>query len=513
MRSRIDLLACALVVAFVLFLVLFGGRVHFIEVPNSAEMDGYAGKADEILSGALPRDPYHPLLYPLLAAGAGIVTGDGFSGARLVSTLSAGLFAFMTYLVGRRCFGRGVGFFALAATIFNFNVITMGMDTATDMTFAALALLVLFLSIRIGDRASAPGAVALALSFALAYFTRYSALFFLPAIAVAFFCSLRGEGARRRFGIPALFAGAAVVFLIPHFALTTRVFGSPLYNENWRNLAFKMYGNYDWNYFRNAPYDGLASVVLSSPARLAAAFARELARFFQGTLVELGGKGLAGGLFAAFALTGLYRALFSLDRKRLILVSFAFFYVALGCAFFYSGPRFMLPVLPLGYLWGGSILLEGPFSGSLRIGRRLAGWAPLAAVFMLSLCLTTAVHMRMYVAAHPVRELEAARAIERTQGRDLTVLGTFPYMQRYVKYRYLELADAEGEEIARPELYLERLRLTAQRENADFLIVGKLFMRNRPLGLLSGENVPDFLEPVSRDADVVVYRIQKGPLD
>jgi len=512
--SRIDAAAYLLVAAFVVFLIIFGGTVHFIEVPNSAEMDGYVGKADQLLAGEIPRDPFHPLLYPILSAGAGTLTGSSFTGARLVSSLFAGVFVLLTYLVGRQCFGRGVGLFSLIAMITNYNVITMGMDAATDMAFAGLALLVLSIAIRISSRADYAPVVMLALFFALAFFTRYSALFLLPTIFIALSLSLRTSRMRERLFVAALFAGAAFIFLIPHLVLTTRVFGSPFYSENWRNLAFKMYSNYDWDYFRRAPYDGMMSVILSSPAKLLVMFFREIARFFHGTLIELGGKGLAGGLCAASALAGFYRALFALDRKQIVLVSFAFFYVTLSCMFFYAGPRFMLPVLPLCYFWGGSFLLSGPFGGVLIIGkRRLPKPAPLIAIFLVALCLTTIVHTRRYVAVHPVRELEAAREIERDYGPDVTVIGTFPYMQRYVRYRYRELADASGDEIAQPGLYLNRLRTIVREEDADYLIIGKLFMKNRPLDLLAAEHVPDFLEPVLRNADVVVYRIKKGPLD
>lgn len=509
MRSKIDMTAYILIAIFVLFLIIFGWKVHIIET-NGAEMDAYADKADEILTGKIPRDAYHPLLYPILSAGIGVLVKDGFTGARIVSSLSAGLFLLAAYLLGRSCFGRAVSLFSLVALVINYNVITAGLEAATDMSFAALALLTLLFSIRISSGLSHSSLVMLALSFALAYFTRYSALFLVPTIVIAFAFSLSQVKARQKTLALAAFAGAVLFFLIPHFILTIRVFSSPFYNENWKNLAFKMYGGGDWTYFHRIPYDGLFSVLVSSPSKLFFFFIRELARFFYITVSALGGQGLAGGLFAACALLGVYNSLFALDRKRIILISFAGFCVIISCAFSYSLPRFMLPILPLCYLWGGSFILSGPWAGFFQIAKlRMIRAAPVIAVFMLALFVSTVLHLRMYVDAHPVRELEAACFIEQKYGSNVTVLGTFPYMQRYVKYSYHQLEDAYGEERIRPDLYVNRLKTVVAAARADYVIIGKLFLQNRPVGLLDLEHVPDFLDPILQNSDVVVYQVRK----
>jgi hypothetical protein len=272
-----------------------------------------------------------------------------------------------------------------------------------------------------------------------------------------------------------------------------------------------MHGGEDWTYFQRIPYDGLFSVLVSSPLKLFLFFIRELARFFHITVSALGGQDLAGGLFAACALLGVYNSLFALDRKRIILVSFAGFCVIISCAFSYSLPRFMLPILPLCYLWGGSFILSGPWTGFFQISKlRMNRTAPVIAVFMLALFASTVLHLRMYVDAHPVRELEAARFIEQKYGSNLTVLGTFPYMQRYVKYGYHQLEDAYGEERIRPDLYVNKLKTVVEATRADYVVIGRLFLQNRPVELLHAENVPAFLEPILQNSDVVVYQVRTG---
>lgn len=390
----------------------------------------------------------------------------------------------------------------------------MGMEAATDMTFAALALTVLFFCIRVSSGLRYRDMACLAASFALALFTRYNAIFLLPTVIIAWILSVAGEPMRRRALALLLFAAVAAAFLTPHFILTTRVFGTPWYSESWRNLALKMHGDYDWGYFRSVRSEGVLSVILSSPAKFTVSFFRELARFFHSTLMDLGGGALAGGLFAAAALAGFYGAWFEIDRRKLILAALAVSFAALNCMFFYSGPRFMLPILPLGYIWAGVALLSTLFVGSFRVGKfRIARSIPVIGLFVLVLLMSSAGHMRAYVNAHPVRELEAARFVERRYGDKITVLGTFPFMQRYVRYRYVELPDATPSEIDRPAAYIESLRAIIKVKDADFVIIGKFFLKNRPLELLSAESPPGFLEPILREADVAVYRVRRENLE
>ncbi len=506
---KLDRIALLLAAIYVLALCIAGWKIHVIETPNSAEMDGYAAKAELILAGEVPRDPYQPLLYPILSAAVGAIAGGAFAGARIVSALGAGLMLSMTYLAGKRAFGREAAFFAFLALMLNHNVVIMGMEAATDMTFAGLSLAMLFLCLRLcSDSGGYRNAAALGLGFALALFTRYSGFFLLPAVFVALATCPKEAPARRRFISSAIFAAAALAALVPHFILTERAFGTPWYSESWRNLAMKMHGGYDWRYFRDASLEDLRAAVASSPGRLMSSFFRELIRFFSRTLPELGGGGIAGFLFTAAALAGLMLAVRKPDREKGLAICYAAFYAALGCFFFYSGPRLMLPLLPVGYLFAGALIFSPPLAAaSLRVAaRRVPISRAVAMLILLSLAPGGARHLRAFARAHPIEELEAARFIERTYGHELVVLGTFPFMQRYVGYRYAELATPGGDTDDRAS-YFDSLRRETEAAGADYVVVGKLFLKSRPPELLDADAAPSFLEPVHRGDNVVVYRV------
>jgi hypothetical protein len=511
--SRTSIAALVLTAALLLFLLLFGQQYHVIESVGSEEYDGYPDKAEQIRSGTLPRDPYRPLLYPAVSAGIGALLNDTFAGSRVTSSLFACLLLLMAYLIGRLLFGEKAGLFVVAALALNYNVLTIGMNTTTDMMFSGLALCVIYVSLRANEGLNAGNVILLALFFALAYFTRYTAAFLIPAVLMSLMYVSSSASRKKVVYMLLLCIGATALFLVPHFYITTKIFGSPFYNENWKNLAFKLYGGWDWTYFQRCPYNGLLQVLLSSPSAFIISSVLEIAKFFYSTLLYLGGGGIAGALFAAAFLAGLYNELCVSDRRKIIVIAFLFIYVILSCSFFYSSPRFMLLILPLCYMFCGKFLLSDVFAGSfhlkgIRIGRRI----PVITVFLIVLGLSSARHMNWYIDTHPVKELEAAIKLEETFGSGITVLGTFPFFKRYVEYDYIELEDAFGEEQTSDSLYFRKVRRIAEEKNADYVIIGRLSLGSRPKALLFMNNVPSFLTPIYYDNDAVVYRVEKESL-
>lgn len=508
MREKSDVVAGVLLAVFMAFLLIFGARYHTIENAASAEMDGYVAKADLLRAGEIPLDKYHPLLYPLLASAAGRLLGGSFVGARAVSTICAAMLGLFVYLIARSMLARRAALFVLALTLLNCYTMTVAMDTTTDMTFAAFLVATLYFLMRFIERPRAALVVAGAVFFALAYFTRYSALFLVPTVLVAVLASRRG-GFARRLGDLALFVGAAAVVLIPHFILMAKAFGSPFYNENWKNLAFKLHGDNDWTYFGRMPYTSLVEVIASSPVKFIALALREIAKFFFITLSDMGGRGLAAAIFAAGALAGGYVFLCSWSRAKLVLCSFCLVFIILGCAFFFSSPRLMLPIMPMCNLFIGAFVFSGALPGARAIGRlRITGTAAAVGIVLLVTTLNTGEYVKSYVRAEPRAELEAARAIERDHGSDVTVLGTFPFMQRYVHCRYEVLETPRDGEKECPERYLRRLAEMLREANADYVIIGRLTLGGRPEALLEGNAVPDCLELLTRNGDVAVYRVR-----
>lgn len=506
--SAADRWALAAILLFFAALVVFGARYHWVEEAGTAERDGYAAEAAQIRAGQVPHDPYRPLLYPLATAGLAGAVGDPFVAARLLSNLAAAGLAGLAYLFGRRLAGPPAGAWALALTAVNPNVWILGQHASTDMVFALLAAAALAAGLIYLERPSLAAAVGAGLGLGLAAFTRANAFFLLPGLAVAAALAPppRGEeGRRRRWGHALAFAASVLGGLIPHWALRYAAFGNAFHDENWKNLAFKLYGYPDWSYLDRVPFPGLAAVVRADPGRVVAGALAELVRFAASGAAQLFGTPLHV-LLIAF---GAAWALRVRPRPALyLLAAVGFFLIALATAFFTWG-RLLLFALPPAYALAAVPLDQGSPSVRLlpRGARRLLPAIALLAVAGLAVK-TFGFRLPAFIARHPYTEVATLERLERSLPPGAALAGSSPFLERYLHHPYLALPDAFGREIARPALYYDKVRPLLAKERVAYLVIGRKDLRDRPAALAGAVAPVPWLEPVAQREDVAVWRVR-----
>jgi hypothetical protein len=512
----IDITAYTLVIFIALFILLFGWKFHPIEKNYSAERDGYVAHADTLRNGKFPHDDAHrPLLYPILSAGAGSLLNDTFSGARLISQISAIFLALLTYLLGRACFNAQVGLIALILLISNYHFITYGVMASTDILFCTLSTSVLLSAIHANYSPQYKSFIILALTFSLSYFTRYTALALLPSIAFSL-ANIPQTSKIARMRWMAIFFLATVLFLLPHFTINTHIFGSPFYNENWKNLAFKLYGEkWGFSYLnREIPFDGLLDVILYSPVIFLTGIVTEFRDFVTSHFPKLlGNRQVIGIFFALLTSAGIILSLFSLDRKKSILLLFFVSFITMVSIFYITTQRIMMPVLPISYIFISysivSIISWERFKLS-KLNVFSAKRHSLIIVIVLLLAVQLPflfISLQRFAKEHPIKEVEAAIELQKKYGSNLRVLGTFFHTQRYVDYCFFYLYEPSKEEQKNKQLYYERVKKNIQDVGAQYLIVGKLTLKDKPADLLSNNDMPPFLSLLYKNDDVTVYRI------
>ncbi|HEX2642259.1 MAG TPA: glycosyltransferase family 39 protein, partial [Thermoanaerobaculia bacterium] len=500
-------------------LALFGQRYHWVEEAGSAERDGYVRQAGQLLAGEIPRDPYRPLLYPLLTAGLSFLTGDPFVAARLISNLAATALALLAYAFGRRLAGpdRGAvaGGWAFALVAVNPNLWILGQHVSTDMLFAALAAAALLAGLAYLDEPRLSIALAGGLALGLAWFTRSNALFLVPALAVAWWL-----GGRRKGGHLAAAAAVCALALIPHWILRQAVFGSPFYDENWKNVAWKLYGYPDWSYLDRVPFSGLGEVLRQSPGAFLEGGLRELVRFASSGLSQLLGTALHTVLFLGGAIVALGRrpraAAWTLGAGALFLVATAF-------AFFTWG-RLLLLLLPLATGLSAQLLVLRGAGGALsrgagegRGGHRL--WAVAGALLVLILAIKTfAFRLPAFVDRHPYEEVAVLRRLDADLPAGVPLAGTSPFLGRYLHgRRYVDLPDAFGSEVDHPALYYRKLETLLAGSGVRYLVIGQVDLRDRPAALLLQSGTPPFAgleaDPARSSPKVAVWRVLPGLAD
>jgi hypothetical protein len=536
-RSASPRAAAALAAGLWLALALFGARVHWVEEAGTAERDGYVAKAEELLAGSLPRDPFRPLLYPLATAGLAWLGLPPFAAARLLANLAAAGLVLVAWGLGRRLGGPRLAGWAAAATAVNPNLWILGQHTTTDMPFAALAGACLLAALAYLERPGLLPASAAGLAWGAAAFTRGNAVFLLPALLAGWGLavwrpadsgpaptrgSTAGERAPRRWRLGHLVAaaGAAVVVLTPHWLLRAAAFGSPLYDENWKNLAFKLYGFPDWSYLDRVPFDGVWAVLTADPARVLQGFAAQLGRFAAAGLAQLVGT----PLHALVAVAGAVVAVRFRPRLAGWLLAAAGLFLAATAFAFFTWGRLLLVLLPVANVCafapfaepgdGLRTRLAGRWGRALpALARRLPRLAFLAALGLVALLAvkTFAFRLPAFAGRHPYTEVAVLQDLDRRLPPGAALAGTSPFLGRYLEHPYLGVPDAFGEELARPELYFARLRPWLRGAGVRYLVAGELDLRDRPPSLLGAAPPVPWLARVEREGSVVVWEVRPGP--
>lgn len=519
-------------VGLFLLLALFGARWHWVEEEGSAERDAFVAQAEAILAGDLPRDPFRPALYPLAVAGLGALGVEPFAAARLLSNAAAAALALLAFAFARRLAagaGHGesaggpagkAGWWTFALVAVNPNLWILGQHASTDAAFAAIAAAALLAGMAY---LQAPGwrpALAAGAALGLAAFLRGNALFLAPGLALAWLLAPRRP---RRLAHLAGLAGVALLVLAPHFALRAAAFGDPLHDENWKNVAWKLHGHPDWSYLERVPYSGAGELLRAEAGAIAAAGVAELARFARSGLAQLLGTPLHALAFLAGAAAALAW------RRRAagwLLVASGAFLGGVALVFFAWG-RLVLALLPI-----AAALTVAPWAAGARRaavrrrlmrlaflpadpGRRrrlLRGTATLAALGLVLLLAAKTFFFRLpaFVERHPVREVATVRALAAATPPGTVLAGTSPFLGRYVERRYVDLPDAFGAEIAEPARYYARLERLLAAEGVDYLVAGRLDLRDRPAGLLAERPPVPWLAPAGGDEEVRVWRVTRA---
>ncbi len=502
-------------------LALFGARYHWVEEAGTAERDGYVGEAEQLLAGNLPNDPFRPPFYPLLVAGLGGAIGDPFAAARLISNVAAAALAWIAWRTGRELGGSdafglsndsngetagdSVGSWAFAATAVNPNLWILGQHTTTDMTFGALAAGALLAGLIYLKRPGPQPACVAGALLGLAAFTRGNAIFLLPGLLLALLLAGRPFGPRLRHLIYAALAALPGYAALWVWRFVT--FGDPFRDDNWKNVAWKLYGYPDWSYLDRVPFHGLGEIVRADPLGILKGGFAELWRFAQSGLAQLVGTSVHATLFVAAGIWLVWKK----DRGVTWLLGAGFVFLAATAFSFFTWGRLLLCLLPAAVaIMFAAIFreLRSPYSWTLT--RKLA--LGVAAALVLSLGAKSAFRrLPAFVDRHPYLEVATLRRFEGTLPPGTRLGGTSPFLDRDLTHPYVGIPDAFGPELSDPRLYVERLERLARTERIAYLVVGELDLRDRPRSLLGPKPPASWLVPVEQGAGIMVWRVSNRP--
>jgi hypothetical protein len=509
-----------LAILFFVCLAIFGARYHWVEGASTAERDAFADKAELVLGGHFPRDLFRPPLYVLLMAGLAPVVGGPFVAGRIISNLAACGLALAAFGFGARLKDRQAGLWSMGLVLVNPNIWIFGEQAATNMLFACFAASAVLAGLAYLGRPSARAALAAGVACALADWVRGNATTLVPALCLAYVLAPRRSvegadpaGGRSPAHLGAAFGGAVVV-MAPLWWLRWRYFGSPFYDENWRNLWWKLHAHSDWSLLENGgPRSSFGRLILGEPWAVCLSALREFANFFVSTL-----PALVGGWWC---LPPLVVAVVAAIRRRSADAVYLLF--ALG--------TFTFGVAVVFFTWDRFMLLWIPIAAALSIAEchRLGEkWRPrggalspgvLMSAGLVALTLTSTVVWKLpaFVRQHPYAEVAALAPLDREIQGDEALAGTAPFLQRYLEHRYVHLPDdtgLHGVDDYHDWCAVERLLRST---HVKYVAVSDVELRHRPRSLLGGGEAPPaaptWLELVRKDAHTALWRVRDAADD
>jgi len=504
-ESYSDRIAWGLFLAFVSCLVVAGPWIHPIEDPYGPEFDGYLARVDEFREGILPKDGFRPLLYPLLSTLPAELVDDTFLGAKLMSALAGGVAVLAAYYLGASLFGGNIALFGALLLATNRHFIQASFRAATDILFCAMIVLTILYQVRFLRSGRYRDILPVSFFFALSFFTRYVAVFFLPVLFGGFLLR-RGRPIGKRLGYLTLFSICAILFLIPHFTLQVLAFGEPFHSENWRNTVLKFKGLQNVDAFHDSQYEGMAEVLTESPMFTIESWMNEMRKMVFYTFMNLNGRNTAGAFFTVFLVLGTLHVFPNRDPGILTIVCAIGSYLVILCFFWFFDSRIALPILPYSYLLISNFILGSANREPLTLlGRQVRKGTLLALLFLILNLQASWDDLRAFRDRHPLQEVEEAIRIQEEFGKDVVVLGTYWAISRYVDYEYKALPlghDGVKNDVVS---YLNKYREKMKEIGTTHLMVGKKTLMERPVGLLTGQGVPPYLKKVKQNEHVTVY--------
>ncbi|NNJ11453.1 hypothetical protein EKD04_014035, partial [Chloroflexales bacterium ZM16-3] len=269
--SLVRVLAPLAVIGLWLAATLLAAQDHLTLARPGVENDFRVFATRETLAQVFSADGFYNLGYPLLLwLARPLFGGNAFLAGRLLAALCGAAFLAGGYWLARALLPSGPALLALSALALSGFVAQYGLYVGSDMPFAACVSLCVgaFVS---GGWGLGVGGWRLRLLFVaglfggVAFLMRHLGMVLLPWGLFV----LLAVGWRDRSWRPALaFALGFLLAAAPQIIINTVQAGSPLYNQQAKNIWLAVYGGTDWGRWDEAPNSvSLVEVVLRDPAR------------------------------------------------------------------------------------------------------------------------------------------------------------------------------------------------------------------------------------------------------
>ncbi len=229
----------------------------------------YVPAAKEFLRGNILIDAFRGPLYQIILGVFAFLIGEYLKAGIVINLLSASAVIFLSMTIVKKIFSNEYSFFTGLLLVFNQVFIQYTYSAGTDMFFNALICLAVYLLL-FKEEYKISFLILGAFVTGLAYLTRYNGIFLVIFFFVILFINYRRIDLKFKIKSAFIFLSAFFITISPWgiFLLFKR--GSFFYNENYRNIAYELYGKgkISWDsfwYSGSNQFSSLTEVIFSDP--------------------------------------------------------------------------------------------------------------------------------------------------------------------------------------------------------------------------------------------------------
>ena len=309
----------------------------------------YVPAAQALLHGNIMIDGFRGPGYQIVLGTFGFIFGDFFNAGIFIAILSAAVFIYFTFETLKRLFSLRVSALVVILMIFNTIFIQYSYSAGTDMFFAALLSIVFYLLFK-NETINYKNLILASFISGYAYLTRYNGVFILGFLVIILFVNYWQIDWKKR-------TKYSLTFLVVFFATITpwgiyclKEKGNFFYNENFRNVAYELYGKgkIGWDQFwygSSDQFTSLSGVILKDPVLFLKHTAGNIYIHFIGDM-----NSLLGWYIGVFVILGIVFFIYNFrnetlrSRKNSYLIMNIFFFIILLLVFY--SERFSIFLIP-----------------------------------------------------------------------------------------------------------------------------------------------------------------------
>lgn len=310
---------------------------------------GYVPAAKSFINGNLQIDPFRGPLYPIILGLVNLVISNYFISGILIGIISASVVIFFSYEIIKRIFSSLAAFFVILILAANPIFVQYSYSAGTDMIFCALATATMYFFFK-GKTLNYKNLIIAAILAGLSYLTRYNGVFLLGFVVVILFINYWNISWFDRIKSSAVFIAMFILTFTPWGIYCLNEKGSFFYNENYKNLAYELYGKgiIAWDQFwfkESSNFTSLFDVISREPAIFISTIAGNVGEHF---LLDM--ERLMGWYVGVFVVLGLLLLIISRPYKNWKSIETGYFlsnifFFGLLLLVFYS-ERFSLFLIP-----------------------------------------------------------------------------------------------------------------------------------------------------------------------